>query len=380
MTALWLAVALFAADDRLTYHRVTNARSPRQEAGVEGAQIPSLVEGLATARDWTTKRRPQLVREWTNILGRLEPRREDRRWFPDIRTARIGRVEDRGAYERIELDLQMEAGFWQPHLLLRPKRKGRLPAVIAWTSTTPDYKAPEQWWGAWLAERGYVVLCGWSFLRNYRDHADYRAAAHDKVHERFGRWMGVSKMAHDAHREAEYLVSLRYVDAKKIGFIGFSLGAKAALYVAAFTPDVSAVVSLDPHIALNGGTNWFAPWYMDWIRPFPDIATPERTVLSLLDRDPSRAGLEHDHHEILALAAPKPLLIIGGSDSEDAGGDSDDRQSWGYVNRAREVYALLGVRDRLRFVLTGEGHKPNGAKTDEAWREFFARWLPAPSR
>jgi len=31
-------------------------------------------------------------------------------------------------------------------------------------------------------------------------------------------------------------------------------------------------------------------------------------------------------------------------------------------------------------VLTGEGHKPNGAKTDQAWREFFLRWLLVPSR
>jgi hypothetical protein len=158
--------------------------------------------------------------------------------------------------------------------------------------------------------------------------------------------------------------------------MGFSLSAKAAVYIAAFTPGIAAVVAIDPHIAINGGTNWFAPWYLDWLRPFPDIPTPQHTVLSLLNPDPARPGFEHDHHELLALAAPKSFLLIGGKgDSEDSGGDSDDLESWGYYNRAKEVYRLLGVPDRLQFVLTTNGHKPNGPEVDAAWRNFLARWL-----
>ncbi len=39
-----------------------------------------------------------------------------------------------------------------------------------------------------------------------------------------------------------------------MGFIGFSLGVKAAVYVAAFAPEFKAVVALDLHIAVNGRT------------------------------------------------------------------------------------------------------------------------------
>ena len=185
-------------------------------------------------------------------------------------------------------------------------------------------------------------------------------------------------MVHDAQREAEYLRSLKQVDGSRIGFMGFSLGAKAAVYVAAFAPEIAATVAIDPHIAINGGTNWFAPWYLDWLRPFDDIPTPQHTVLSLLNPDPARPGFEHDHNELLALAAPRPFLIIGGGgNSEDSGGDSDDRQSWGYYNRAKEVYRLLGVRDRLRFVLTTNGHHATGPEVDPEWRAFFERWLQA---
>lgn len=319
-----------------------------------------------------------IEKHWLRMLGKTKPAGGDKRWFGDIRKSRVLETTDKGRYTRIHLELPMEKDFYQPHLLLIPKGQGSgpFPAVICWTSSSPDYQEPEQWWGAWLAGRGYVVLTGWSFIRNYRDKTTARNGAPEKVYERFGHWLGMGKMVHDVEREARYLRSRNEVDAGRIGFIGFSLGAKAAVYVAAFAKSIAATVALDPHIAVNGGTNWYAPWYLDWTRPFPGIPTAERTPLSMLNPDPRRPGFEHDHHELMALAAPKPFLLIGGAgDREDSGGDSDDRQSWGYVNRAREVYRLLGVEDRLRFELTTDGHKPNGPRIDPAWQQFFEMWL-----
>jgi hypothetical protein len=363
-TTIWLSSFLLFQQQ----HRVSNTRSPAPEPGAEKEVIPSLVEGVKDKQDWEQRRRPELMRLWTDILGKLEPTKEDRKWFGDIRKARIIDQKEMPHYTRIHLELPIERDFWQQHLLLVPKGKGngKRPAVIAWTSTTPDYTAPEQWWGAWLAERGYVVLTSWSFIRNYRDGTTYAKGAADKLHARFGEWAPLAKMVHDARREAEFLRSRKDVDPKRIGFIGFSLGAKAAVYVAAFAPEIAATVALDPHIAINGATNWYSPWYLEW--------TPR--VLKLLNPNPARPGFEHDHHELLALTAPRPFLLIGGAaNREDNGGDSDDRQSKGYVDRAREVYKLLGVEDRLEFALTSDGHKPNGPTIDPAWQKFFERWL-----
>jgi dienelactone hydrolase len=381
LLAAWLAAgAPQATEDalRLNQHRVTNKRSPAPEPGAERETIPSLVEGLRSPEDWYKRRRPQILRYWRTMLGKLEPESADKRWFGDIRRVRILSTEQRPGYTRIHLELPMEKDFYQPHLLLLPRGQGPgpFPAVIAWTSSTPDYTAPEQYWGSWLAERGYVVLTGWSFIRNYRDGTTARQGAPEKLYQRFGHWLPIAKMVHDARREFEYLKSRKEVDPRRVGFIGFSLGAKAAVYVAAFAPEIKATVALDPHIAVNGGTNWFDPWYLDWLRPFPKIPTPQRTVLSMLNPDPERPGFEHDHHELMALAAPRAFLLIGGrGDCEDCGGDSDDRQSWGYFNRAKEVYTLLGVPERIQFVLTTDGHKPNGPAIDPAWQEFFDRWL-----
>jgi len=339
---------------RLNQHRVTSKRSPAPEPGAERELIPSLVEGVKDKRDWERRKRPELVRLWTDILGKLEPTAADRQWFGDIaKGARVLDTRDTPHYERVHLELPIERDFHQQHLLLIPRNfKGKRPAVIAWTSTTPDYTVPEQWWGAWLAERGFVVLTSWSFIRHYRGGATYAKGAAEKLHERFGNWAPLAKMVYDVRREAGFLRARKDVDAKRIGFIGFSLGAKAAVYVGAFAPEIAATVALDPHVAINGNTNWYAPWYNEW--------TPR--VLALLNPNP-------------ALAAPKPFLLIGGSHKEDTGGDSDDLQSWGYVNRAREAYKLLGAADRLEFASTNDGHKANGPNIDAAWQRFFTRWL-----
>jgi len=134
---------------RPNQHRVTSAASPAPEPGAELQQIPSLVESLRSAGDWRKIKRPELLRLWTTILGKLGPNRRDRKWFGDIHRAVVRETTDRGTYTRIVLDLPIEKDFLLPHLLLLPKDHGagRFPAVICWTSTTPDYTAPEQWWG-----------------------------------------------------------------------------------------------------------------------------------------------------------------------------------------------------------------------------------------
>lgn len=373
---------------RLNYH-TSPAWTRNAFRDQHQVEIPSLLHfddgsEIKISEEWYQKRRPELISYWTKLLGKLGPDEDDLRWFGDIRQAVIHDRQEKDGYTRIHLSLPMETDFQQPHLLLLPKNQGAgpFPAVIAWTSSSPDYTQPETWWGAWLAQRGYVVLCGWSFIRNYRNGTDYSSNVNEQVYARFDHWLPMAKMVHDVQREVEFLRSLSEVDDRRIGFMGFSLSAKAALYVAAFAPEIHATVAIDPHVAVHGATNYHDPWYLDWQRVFEDIDTPEypirelrRTVWSLLDADPDRPGFERNHHELMALCAPRAFLLIGCSVGKLSASHSDDAQSWGYFNRAKEVYDFLEIPERISFVATDVGHRAADPEFDAAWQSFFERWL-----
>ena len=371
-----------------TYHtppaQTIDLMKKQHQYGLPSPLVMDDSRRVATEEEWNSERRPQLLQQWTKILGKLSPDAKDREWFGDItKTVEVSR-EKRDGYTRIELQLPMETDFLQPHVLLIPDHtpSGKCPAVIAWTATGPDYAEPEKWWGSWLAQRVCVVLTGWSFLRNYRDATNFSSGASDKVYERFGHWLPMSKMVHDAQREAEFLRSLPEVNPERIGFIGFSLSAKSALYVAAFAPQICATVSIDPHLAMHGDSNYHDPWYLDWKRTFADIQTDDYpvkelrgTTWSLLDRDPTRPGFEHDHHELLAMAAPRALMVIGCSTDKETAPHSDDRQSVAYVAGAKEVYGLLNVASRFEYVPLTCGHQATSPEIDAAWQRFFSHWL-----
>ncbi|QDU94964.1 alpha/beta hydrolase family protein [Lignipirellula cremea] len=373
-----------SSEIRLRYH-TPPAWSPPEMKRQHDYDLPSLLTGespVTTADQWREVARPRLLESWRRILGKIEPAAADMQWFGDVTQAKTIRVEQKEGYRRVELTIPLEKDFFQNHLLLLPDGEGPFPAVIAWTSTSPDYQQPEEWWGVWLAQHGYVVLTSWAFIRHYRDDTSYRNGASEKVYERFGRWLPLAKMAHDASRQAEYLRSLPQVDPDRLGFIGFSLSAKSALYVGAFDPEFKAVVSIDPHLAMHGATNYESPWYLDWRRPFEDINTPDYpvkelrgTVWSLLDADPQRPGFEHNHHELLALCAPRAMLVIGCSADKESASHSDDRQSIAYYLRAREVYRLLGADDHLQYLPLTEGHQAVSPAINAAWQAFFQKHL-----
>jgi hypothetical protein len=374
--------------ERLNYHTAPNSTNQLMK-NQHHYTIPSPLvfddgSSVSNTEAWYQKRRPELLAHWTEILGKLTPSKEDEKWFGDIRKVVVHDTEEKDGYTRIHLSLPIEKDFLQPHLLLLPKDQGAgpFPAVIAWTSTSPDYTQPEEWWGKWLAQRGYVVLTGWSFIRNYRDGKTYRDQVNEMVYERFGHWLPMAKMVHDVQREVAYLSTRPEVDRERVGFIGFSLSAKTALYVSAFAPEIKATIAVDPHLAMHGDSNYHDQWNLDWRRKFKSIQTDDYpvsewrgTIGSLLDADPKRPGFERNHHELLALSAPRAFLLIGCSMDKTQSPHSDNLQSWGYFNRAKEVYDLLGISDRLKFIPTHDGHQATSPSTDPEWQQFFEQWL-----
>jgi dienelactone hydrolase len=146
-------------------------------------------------------------------------------------------------------------------------------------------------------------------------------------------------MLYDAMRAVDILETLPEVDRSRIGAMGHSLGAKESLYLGAFDERVKVIVSNEGGIGIDF-TNWDDSWY--------------------LGKEIHSFG--HQHHEILALCAPKPFLLIGGS-------ASDGEKSRKYIDAVKPVYKLYGKEQDLDFFNHGKGHNivPEADKAAFDW-------------
>ncbi len=296
--------------------------------------------------DWKTHRK-ELRAEWEKVLGKfpatkapLNVQRETVEHFP--------------AYTRQKVSYAIEDGVREDAVLFVPKPvPAKAPAVVVFHPTLKahyaqvagyDTSVPDKLMGPHLAERGYIVVCPRNFA--FDDGADYKGNT-AKMQARHPDWLGITRMTWDGIRAVDFLESLPNVDRARIGAIGHSLGAKEALYAAAFDERVKAAVSCEGGVGL-ALSNWHDVWYLG-----PRIKEP---------------GFARDHHELLALAAPCAFLLIGG-------GSADGDPSVPYLEAARLVYRALGAEKDLRFLNHGQGHKypPEARKVAEEFLDEVLR-------
>ena len=309
------------------------------------AAVPRLAPLLLDARgapiqslDAWEKQRKAIRRWWLDFLGplaslprpvaRLEVLDEDR---PD------GTIRQLVQYE-------VEPGVATQAYLLRPAvGNGRRPGVAVFHPTVKEsIREPaglagrtHMAFGLQLAQRGCVALCPRNFL--WSDNQTLSISSELKRYQqRHPRSKGMAKMLFDALLAVDILAGLPYVDPKRIGAVGHSLGAKEVLYLAAFDERVRATVSSEGGIGTRF-SNWHDPWYLgDTIRQ-PDFA--------------------REHHELLALVAPRPFLLLGGD-------SADGAKSWPFIEAALAVYALYGQPTRVGLFNHGKGHSvPPEAET-----------------
>lgn len=275
---------------------------------------------IETEAQWR-KRRAEILAQWKKILGR-----------PPLRCPlrpRLGRPIDKGFYILRRVELQVEPGEWMPAWFFVPKGKGRWPAVVEMHPTRDenmDYSLGDGT-AIDLVERGYVVIAPRNFLWGYRGLKWKEATS--QLLRRYPCWTGMGKMLWDGQRAIDYLETLPFVRGDRIGAIGHSLGAKEVLYMAAFDPRVKAAVFSEGGIGLKF-SNWDAQWYLG-----PKI----------------RAGdFGHDHHELLALIAPRGFLLLGGD-------SADGERSWPYIQAVLPVWRMLGRPDAVGMFNHRRGHR-----------------------
>lgn len=296
---------------------------------------------LKTPEEWQA-RREELKRWWLDFLGPMP----QRKGLPKLEVLE----EDRPAgVVRQLVRYEVEPGLATEAYLLKPAMQpGRAPGVAVFHSTV-DHSirqpagiegAPEKAFGLRLARKGCVCFCPRNFLWPQTQGIAAQQEAR-RLLERMPRSKGMAKMLYDALVAVDILAAMPEVDPDRLGCVGHSLGAKETLYLAAFDERMKATVSSEGGIGTRF-SNWDAPWYLG-----PAIKEPDFT---------------REHHELLALAAPRAFLLVGGD-------SADGDRGWPFIAAALPVYELYGKPARLGQFNHKQGHAvpPQAEQRIEEW-------------
>jgi dienelactone hydrolase len=299
---------------------------------------------IADVAAWKS-RREELRKWWLNFLG---PMPAERQTAPKLTVVEEDRPE--GVIRQL-VRYEVEPGIQTEAYLLKPSRPTRKAPGIAVFHSTVNYTIrqpaglegpPEKHFGLRYAKQGCVCFCPRNFLwpRISLERLDAMSEVR-KLADRSPKSKGMAKMLYDALVAVDILTSLPEVDASRIGSVGHSLGAKETLYLAAFDERVKATVSSEGGVGTRF-SNWDAAWYLG-----PTIKEPSFT---------------HEHHELLALAAPRPFLLVGGD-------SADGDRGWPFIAAAIPVYELYGKPVRLGQFNHGKGHAvpPEAEARIEEW-------------
>jgi dienelactone hydrolase len=294
----------------------------------DAPQLPTVLvdsrgDRVTNRAQWD-RRREEVHSGWWQFLGSWEYPRRPPEYQIDS-SDRLTRLSRRLIRYQVERNVEVEA-----YLMVPKGIRGRVPGVVVFHSTVPYTirqpagleGEPTAAWGLHLAERGFVALCPRCFLWDGSPGVNYEARVAEHA-ERHPNTLGMAKMVYDGRRALDLLTTIPEVDPDRLGVCGHSLGAKEALYLAAFDKRVKAGVFSEGGIGVHF-SNWEAPWYLGLKPPY-------------------------DHHEILSLIAPRPFLIIGGE-------SADGAKSWPFVARAMEVYQLFGQPARIGLYNHRQGH------------------------
>jgi len=353
--------AFVAEDDTEQAEQVAWLDEVQQPPKELPADVPKLApllkthdgKPIETAEHWQIRRGE--IREWW--IDFLQPLKRDDQppKFTVLNEERIGDV--------VRMRISYESGKDWPteaYLLKPAKLTGKVPGVVVLHSTVDhSIHQPagvkgirEKFFGLELAQRGYVTICPRNFLWPNNDEikANEQTAQFLK---RYPDSKGMAKMLLDAQLAVDILASLPEVDAARLGSIGHSLGAKEVVYLAALDERIKVTVSSEGGIG-TGYSNWDALWYLG-----PTIKQPD---------------FGHDHHELLALIAPRPFLLLGGD-------SADGDRSWPFIQESLPVYRLYSDRPPLGLFNHKQGHSvpPEAEKRIYDWFEAYLPVFPHES-
>ncbi len=337
------------------------ALRPKDVTGQEAALLDDLEERTAVPwrpsperadRQEADTARPALRRRLVHSLGL-----QHLPWPPDLRPTIVGTLA-RDGYRVEKIVYQTLSDVMVPAHLYIPNGLTRLaPAVLFYpghwwadSKTRPDF----QTFCVNMARLGFVVLSFDPFGQgergvSSRDHRRTEALL-----------VGVAQQGiaeYETRCAIEYLLSRKEVDPHRLGITGASGGGYNTWITAALDDRIAAAVPVV-------GTSDFAEQIhvcrpLDWYQ----AAEHCHFVPGLIRYA--------NNHELLAMAAPKPILIIA----------AEQDQSFplegvkAVADYGRALYESYGAGDRIGLVVNSfEGHGYQRKKREAAYG-WFLRWL-----
>ena len=162
-----------------------------------------------------------------------------------------------------------------------------------------------------------------------------------RFYQRYPHWSKMGKMVTDAQAAIDALVNVDFIDNKKVYIAGYSLGATVGLITTALDERVAGVVSVAG----------FTPMRLNTLDRGTEGVKAYSHLHGLLPRlgffIDNEKRIPIDFHEVLALVAPRPLLIIAPLYDKDAH-ISDIKLAVMQVNK---IYEWYGEKNNIDFFI-----------------------------
>ena len=167
---------------------------------------------------------------------------------------------------------------------------------------------------------------------------------------------------------------LQNIDLEHIAVSGCSYAGKMAMFCGAFDERVALTVAQEP--GGGGASAWRTIAYT--AKKFginvEGIGNTNYSwfMTSMQNFNGKQDILPHDHHELLAMCAPRALLVLGNPDMEWL----CDYSTYITCRAVEKIYETFGIEDRFGFVIDGgHGHCNSTAAENEAVRAFVQKFL-----
>jgi dienelactone hydrolase len=331
-----------------TQRLVREAESRRQEFFWSKVDTSSL-------ENWKKSTRPLRAYLWEEVIGKLpepslpiNPRTRQAYDEPKWRgyEVMLDLYPDVFAYGILLVPKDLKPGERRPVIVCQHGLEGRPQDVVNPRESTPYYHS----FGAQLANRGFIV---------YAPQNPYIGQDKFRVLQRKANPLGLSLFSfivRQHERTLDWLATLLFVDADRIGFYGLSYGGKTAMRVPAILERYALSIC-------SGDFN-------EWIWKNARVDFPASYLFSgEYEMYEFNLGNTFNYAEMAALIAPRPFMVERGHHD---GVGIDEWVAYEYA-KVRRLYAGLKLPEHTAIEFFNRGHEINGKGTFE-FLEKHLKW------